>query len=51
VLIRAADTASTRGVRLLLVAANRAVLRPLEVTRTVELFSIHDSVHAALATL
>jgi anti-sigma B factor antagonist len=48
VLIRAADVAGKRGVRLLLVAVNRAVLRPLEVTRTAELFSIHGSVEAAL---
>jgi anti-sigma B factor antagonist len=51
VLIRAADTAQTRGVRLMLVATNRAVLRPLEVTKTVELFSIHGSVDSALSTL
>ena len=51
VLIRAAETAGVRGVRLLLVASNRAVLRPLEVTRTVDLFSIHESVESALAGL
>lgn len=51
VLIRAADAAENRGVRLLVVAANRAVLRPLEVTKTVQLFAIHDSVHSALATI
>ena len=51
VLIRAAEAAGSKGVRLLLVAPNRAVLRPLEVTQTVELFSIHDSVESALDTL
>lgn len=51
VLIRAAETATNRGVALLLVATSRAVLRPLEVTRTVELFSIHDSLESALSTL
>jgi anti-sigma B factor antagonist len=51
VLIRAVETAGTRGVRLLLVASNRAVLRPLEVTRTADLFSIYDSVESALGTL
>lgn len=51
VLIRAADTAATRGVRLMLIATNRAVLRPLEVTKTADLFSIHDSVDSALGTL
>ena len=48
VLIRAAEAAGTRGIELLLVASNRAVLRPLEVTRTAELFRIHESVEAAL---
>jgi anti-sigma B factor antagonist len=51
VLIQAADAARTRGIRLLLVASNRPVLRPLEVTQTMELFSIHDSVEAALGVL
>jgi hypothetical protein len=36
---------------LLLVASNRAVLRPLEVTQTMDLFSIHESVEAALGML
>jgi anti-sigma B factor antagonist len=49
VLIRAAEVAEGRGIRLRLVAVNRAVLRPLEVTQTVELFSIHASVEGAVA--
>jgi anti-sigma B factor antagonist len=36
--------------RLLLVATNRAVLRPLEVTGLLSLFNVYDSVDAALAS-
>jgi anti-anti-sigma factor len=50
VLIRALEVAGGRGVSLRLVAVNRAVLRPLEVTQTAELFSIHGSVEGALGT-
>ncbi|MFL6140239.1 MAG: STAS domain-containing protein [Labedaea sp.] len=48
-LIRAATVAQERGVRLLLVASGRAVLRPLEVTTTASLFDVHATVDAALA--
>ena len=50
-LIRTASLAERHGVRLLLVASGRAVLRPLEVTTTANLFEIHATVDAALATL
>jgi anti-sigma B factor antagonist len=49
-LIRAASVAQEHGVRLLLVAAGRAVLRPLEVTTTANLFDVHATVDAALAS-
>jgi anti-sigma B factor antagonist len=48
-LVRAAQLAKDHGVRLLLVASGRAVLRPLEVTATASLFTIHESLHSALA--
>ena len=50
-LIRAASVAREHGVRLLLVAAGRAVLRPLEVTTTASLFDVHPTVDAALAAI
>lgn len=49
VLIRAANTAAERDIRLTLVTESRAVLRPLHVTRTAEHFTIHSSVETALA--
>jgi anti-sigma B factor antagonist len=50
-LIKAADTAAEGNVRLMLVASNRAVLRPLEVTTTTALFAIYATVEAALAAV
>jgi anti-sigma B factor antagonist len=49
VLMRAAHTAEEHGVRLVLVAASRTVLRPLEVTRTASQFVIFESLDEALA--
>lgn len=49
VLIRAAQQAAERGVRLRLVARPRAVRRPLEVTRSDQLFALYDDPAAALA--
>jgi anti-sigma B factor antagonist len=49
VLIRAANAAAERDIRLALVTESRAVLRPLDVTRTTEHFTIHSSVETALA--
>lgn len=51
VLVKAAHTAEQRGTRLALVTASRAVVRPLEVTRTAELFTIHESLSAAEAAM
>ncbi len=51
VLIRAAGEAGERGIRLTLIAQHRAVLRPLQVTRTSDRFHIQPTVGAALATL
>ncbi len=51
VLVKAAHMAEVRGVRLALVTANRAVVRPLEVTKTAELFTIHDALPAAEAAM
>lgn len=48
-LVRANQTAQERGVRLLLVATSRVVLRPLEVTNTADQFTIHETLDAALA--
>lgn len=50
VLIRAAKSAAERDIRLALVTESRAVLRPLDVTRTAEHFTIHPSVETALAS-
>jgi anti-sigma B factor antagonist len=50
-LIKAAETAAEQDIRLILVAANRAVLRPLEVTTTAGLFTIYATVEAAVAAL
>ncbi len=50
-LASAHETATQRGVRLALIAGSRAVLRPLEVTRTIDLFSIHESVESALGAV
>lgn len=49
VLIRAANVAAERDIRLALVTESRAVLRPLDVTRTANHFTIHPSVETALA--
>jgi anti-sigma B factor antagonist len=49
VLIRAANAAAERDIQLTLVTESRAVLRPLDVTRTAEHFTIHSSVETALA--
>jgi anti-sigma B factor antagonist len=51
VLIKAAHVAQERGMALSLVSANRAVVRPLEVTKTAGMFTIHDSLVAAEAAL
>jgi anti-sigma B factor antagonist len=48
-LITAANKAEERGVRLRLVAASRAVHRPLEITGTDQLFDIHPDVASATA--
>lgn len=49
VLIRAATAAAACNVQLDLVTESRAVLRPLEVTRTAEQFTIHSTLDMALA--
>ncbi len=47
VLISAAHRAEERGVRLRLVATNRAVRRPLEITGTAVLFDLHPDLRSA----
>ena len=47
VLISAAQRAEERGVRLRLVAASRAVRRPLEITGTAALFDLHSEPESA----
>ena len=47
VLIRAAGEAEERGIRLTLIAQHRAVLRPLQVTRTSDRFHIEPTLGAA----
>src|ERR1700754_723024 len=47
VLIQTAHRAEDRGIRLRLVAATRAVLRPLEVTATDRLFELCEDLDAA----
>ncbi|HEV2780715.1 MAG TPA: STAS domain-containing protein [Actinophytocola sp.] len=47
-LVAANDTATKNGVRLVLVASSRTVLRPLEITGLRSLFQVFDSVEAAL---
>ncbi len=47
-LIRAAQRAEERGVRLRLVVANRAVRRPLEVTGSDQLFDLFDDLPGSL---
>jgi anti-sigma B factor antagonist len=49
VLIQAAQRAEDSGRRLHLVVASRAVLRPLEVTGSDQLFTLHRDLDAALA--
>jgi anti-sigma B factor antagonist len=49
-LITAANQAEERGARLRLVVATRAVLRPLEITGTDQLFDIHPDLESAIAT-
>ena len=51
VLIRAAGEAAERDIRLTLIAQHRAVLRPLEVTRTTDRFRIQPTLDAALSAL
>ena len=48
-IVSASQTGSDRGARLVLVATNRAVLRPLEVTGLLSLFTVYETVDAALA--
>lgn len=48
-LVNARERASRSGIRLLLVATSRAVLRPLEATGLRSMFPIYSSVDAALA--
>lgn len=50
VLVRAAALAEERGTRVELVSQRRAVLRPLEITRTTHLFTIHSTLDEALAS-
>lgn len=50
-LAAANDTATRNGVRLALVATNRAVRRPLEITGLHTVFTMFDSVEAALHQL
>ena len=45
------DAAKSSGAQVVLVASSHAVLRPLEVTGLAALFTIHESVEAALAGL
>ena len=49
-IVSASQAGADRGAKLLLVATNRAVLRPLEVTGLLSLFTVYDTVDAALAT-
>lgn len=49
-LIGGAESAHDNGIELLLVADERAILRPLEVTGIRSTFTVFDSVDAALAT-
>jgi anti-anti-sigma factor len=49
-LMRATTLAEDRGTRLLLVTGDR-VRRTMEVTKTTELFTVHESVDAALRSL
>lgn len=49
-LLRATTLAEDRGTRLLLVTGDR-VRRTMEVTKTAELFTVHESVAAALRSL
>jgi anti-sigma B factor antagonist len=51
VLIRAAGEAADRDIRLTLIAQHRAVLRPLEVTRTSDRFRVLPTLDAALTEL
>jgi anti-sigma B factor antagonist len=48
-LVHAAELARQHEARMIVVASGRAVLRPLEVTNTVRLFTVHASVESALA--
>jgi anti-anti-sigma factor len=48
-IVSASQTGADHGAKLLLVATNRAVLRPLEVTGLLSLFTVYDTVDAALA--
>jgi anti-sigma B factor antagonist len=50
-LAAAHDTGTRQGVRIVLVASTRAVLRPLEVTGLHTLFPMFDSVESALRDL
>lgn len=50
-LVNAKERAGRSGIRLLLVASGRPVLRPLEATGLLSMFPVHHSVDAALAEL
>ena len=50
-IVSASRSGTETGVRVLLVATNRAVLRPLEVTGLLSLFTVYDTVGAALASV
>jgi anti-anti-sigma factor len=48
-IVSASQTGADLGARLVLVATNRAVLRPLEVTGLLSLFTVYETVDAAIA--
>jgi anti-sigma B factor antagonist len=48
-LVNAKERAGRSGIRLLLVATGRVVLRPLEATGLMSIFPVYDSIDAALA--
>ncbi|MFL6142917.1 MAG: STAS domain-containing protein [Labedaea sp.] len=50
-IVSASQAGTDRGARVLLVATGRAVLRPLEVTGLLSLFTVYDTVESALASV
>jgi anti-sigma B factor antagonist len=48
-IVSASQAGTDRGAQVLLVATSRAVLRPLEVTGLLSLFTVYDTVELALA--